>query len=302
MRRKIGFIGLGVMGEPMARHLARGGHALTVLDADAARTRRVAADIGATAAATPAEVAAASEIVVTMLPDGEVVHAVATGEQGLVHGMAAGTLLLDCSSAEPWLTARTAEALAACGATMVDAPVSGAAWGAAEAKLVFMVGASDADLARVRPLLALMGHRVHHLGGLGAGHTMKCINNTITAMTLAATAEGLVLGQRAGLDPAVMVDVLNDSTGGSWITQTHFHQRIFNGRYDDPFKLALMVKDIGIAMRLAEGLHAKLPMATRGQQLWAEARGSAAADASVSEFVRWAERVAGVELRPRAVP
>lgn len=298
----IGFIGLGVMGAPMAGHLARAGHRLTVLDADRARTTQVAGEIGAQAAATSAEVARASEVIVTMLPNGEVVQQVVLGDQGLLQGVHPGALLLDTSSAEPWLTERTAAALAGRGASMVDAPVSGAAWGAADATLVFMVGGSQADVARVRPLLESMGRSVHHLGGLGCGHAMKCLNNCITAMTFAATSEALVAGKRYGLDPKAMVDVLNESTGGSWITQTHYHQRIFNRAFDDPFKLALMLKDVGIALQLAKQTASPMPMAGLGQQLWAMADHQAGAGASVSELVRWVESLSGTELTPGAGP
>lgn len=298
----IGFVGLGVMGAPMAGHLARAGHALTVLDADAARTRAVAGKIGGRAATTPAEVAAASDIVVTMLPDGRVVQQVALGENGLVHGLRAGALLLDTSSAEPWLTEATAAGIARAGATMVDAPVSGAAWGAEAAELVFMVGGSEADVARVMPLLDRMGKARHHLGGLGAGHAMKCLNNTVTSMTFLATAEALVAGKRYGLDPEAMIDVLNQSTGGSWITQTHFKQRIFNRTFDDPFKLSLMLKDIGIALQLARDTATPMALSGLGQQLWRMADQVAGPGASVSELVRWVEKTGGAELTPGRGP
>lgn len=301
---QIGFIGLGVMGAPMATHLARAGHALTLLDARADVARELAAQLGAgaTAATTPREVAGRSEIVITMLPDGHAVQQVALGEDGLVQGLRPGALLLDTSSCEPWLTEQTGRALAERGASMVDAPVSGAQWGAIDAKLVFMVGGSDADVARVRPLLDAMGRAVFHLGGPGCGHAMKCINNCITAVTLANTAEGLVAGKRYGLDPKVMVDVLNESTGGSWITQTHFHQRVFNRAFDDPFKLALMLKDMGIAVELARETATPAPLWGLGQQLWRMADHAAGAGASVSELVRWVERQSGTELTPGAGP
>ncbi len=294
----IGFIGLGVMGAPMATHLAKAGHRLTLLDVNTAAARDLAASIGGQAVATPAAVAAASEVIITMLPNGQVVQQVALGADGLLHGLRPGALLLDTSSAEPWLTEQTAARLAERGASMVDAPVSGAAWGAQAAELVFMVGGSDVDVARVRPLLDLMGKAVHHLGGLGSGHAMKCINNCITAMTFTATAEGLVAGKRYGLDPKVMVDVLNESTGGSWITQTHFHQRVFNRSFDDPFKLELMLKDIGIAVQLAQQTQSPMPMAGLGQQLWRMADHAAGPGASVSELVRWVEQLSGTELTP----
>lgn len=299
-RSTIGFVGLGVMGAPMASHLARAGHSLSLHDADASVARNLAASLGGAAQApgSPRQVGAACDIVICMLPNGEVVQKVALGEDGLVHGMRRGALLLDCSSSEPWLTEQTAKALAGRGLAMVDAPVSGAAWGAQEATLVFMVGGADEDVARVRPLLDVMGRAAYHMGEVGAGHAMKCLNNCITAMTFTATAEGLVTGKRYGLDPAAMIDVLNASTGGSWITQTHFHQRVFNRRFDDPFKLALMLKDIGIAVQLARETGTPMPMSASGHQLWQMADRAAGAGASVSELVRWIERQSGTELTP----
>lgn len=298
----IGFIGLGVMGAPMAGHLARAGHSLTLLDANADTARDLAATLGAKAVATPAEVAARSDIVITMLPNGSVVQQVALGEQGLLQALRPGALLLDTSSSEPWLTQATGAALAAVGVTMVDAPVSGAAWGAAEANLVFMVGGDAADLARVRPLLDLMGRAVFHLGGPGAGHAMKCLNNLITAMTFSATAEGLVIGKRYGLDPAAMVDVLNESTGMSWISQNHIAQRVLSRSFDDPFKLELMLKDVAIANTLARETGSSVPIAGLGQQLWQAAARAAGPGASVSELVRWVEQQNDTPLNPGAEP
>lgn len=303
---KIGFIGLGVMGAPMAGHLARAGHSLTLLDADAAAARAVADSLGGAAvvavAGTPREVALASEIVITMLPNGRVVQQVALGDDGLIQGMKPGSLLLDTSSCEPWLTEQTAAGLAVVGAAMVDAPVSGAQWGAIDANLVFMVGGAEADVARVSPLLDVMGRAVFHLGGLGAGHAMKCINNCITAVTLANTAEGLVAGKRYGLDPKVMIDVMNESTSGSWITQTHFNQRVFNRAFDDPFKLELMLKDMGIALELARDTGTPAPLWGLAQQLWRMADHAAGPGASVSELVRWVENQSGTQLTPGSEP
>jgi 3-hydroxyisobutyrate dehydrogenase len=139
---------------------------------------------------------------------------------------------------------------------------------------------------------------VFHLGGPGSGHAMKCINNTITAMTLAATSEGLLIGKKYGLNPAAMIDVLNTSTGMSWISQTHFKQRIINRAFDDPFKLALMLKDIGIAMELSRNCEdpPSTPMMALGEQLWNSASRAAGPQASVSEFVRWSEGQSGATI------
>jgi 3-hydroxyisobutyrate dehydrogenase-like beta-hydroxyacid dehydrogenase len=299
MAMRIGFIGLGVMGTPMAGHLAKAGHALTVLDVDRAKAERLAAaHPGVRVAATPREVAEAADVVVTMLPSGEYVREVALGPAGLTEGFEGGELLIDTSSCEPWLTVETARALAARGVEMVDSATSGAEMGAKAATLVFMLGGDKGAVARARPVLEVLGKHQFHLGPIGAGHAMKSINNTITAMTLAATAEGLVLGKRLGLDPNVMTDVLNVSTGMSWITQTHIKQRITSRAFDDPFKLELMVKDIGIALELARREGATVPLWSLGRTIWREADAEAGRGASVSELVRHVERVGGATIEP----
>jgi len=298
----IGFVGLGVMGAPMVRHLGAAGHRLRVHDVDPAVVQRVAAAIGAVGADSPAALAEGCAVVVTMLPDGRVVQQVALGEHGLVHGLRPGALLLDTSSSEPWLTRQTAASLAERGVAMVDAPVSGAQWGAEAAELVFMVGGAAEDLARVRPLLDRMGRAVHHVGPLGAGHTMKCLNNLITALNFVATMEGLVVGKRCGLDPAAMVEVLNASTGGSWITRNHIAQRVLSRSFDDPFKLELMLKDVGIALDLARDRQLPTPLSALAQQLWRAAALEAAPGASVSELARWIERQTHTEVTPGGAP
>ena len=217
-------------------------------------------------------------------------------------GLRAGALLVDTSSSEPWLTRETAAAVQARGAAMIDAPVSGARWGAEAGELVFMVGGAAGDVQRARPLLDTMGQQVFHLGPLGSGHTMKALNNLVTAMTLTATAEALVAGTRCGLDPAVMTDVLDASTGGSWITRTHIRQRVISRRFDDPFKLELMLKDIGIALGVAREAGIRMPLCEAGHPLWQAADQAQGAGASVSELVRWIEQQAGVDIASGGSP
>jgi 3-hydroxyisobutyrate dehydrogenase len=215
----------------------------------------------------------------------------------MIEGFGGGELVIDTSSCEPWITLDTAAALAARDVAMVDAPTSGAEMGAQAAELVFMVGGSDADVERARKILDVMGKAVFHLGPLGAGHSMKSINNLITAMTFLATAEGLALGTKLGLDPNVMTDVMNVCTSMSWITQTHIKQRITNGAFDDPFKLELMVKDIRIALGLAGEQNVPMSFSELGQQMYKLAEAAAGPGASVSELVRFVEDQAGVEIR-----
>lgn len=295
---RIGFIGLGVMGTPMAGHLAHAGYPVALHELTPGLAAQVANGLpGAKACASPREVGEHSDILITMLPNGRVVKEVLFGEAGAAATLGAGALLLDTSSSEPWLTRETSVRLKAQGVGMVDAPVSGAVQGATAGELVFMVGASAEDLARVKPLLDVMGKSTFHLGGVGAGHTMKCLNNLITAITLTATAESLAIGTRAGLDPAAMTDVLNQSTGESWITRTHIHQRVLSRSFDDPFKLELMLKDMGIAIDLARELGMPAPLSSAGHQLWQAAHLHEGKGASVSTIVKWVEGLMHAEIR-----
>jgi 3-hydroxyisobutyrate dehydrogenase len=294
---RVGFVGLGIMGTPMAGHLADAGYDVTVFDIDPDTSAALVAEKpAARSASSLVELGARCDVVFTMLPDGNVVRDVALAPDGLVHGLAAGALVVDTSSSQPWITATTADALAAAGVSMVDAPVSGAQWGAQAAELVFMVGGAIDDVARARPMLEVLGRAVFHLGPLGSGHMMKCINNTVTAMTFQATLEGLALGVAAGLDPVAMNDVFNESTAGSWITTNHIAQRILSRTFDDPFRLALMRKDVDIANGLARQLGLDLPMANLCADSYRAADEEFGEGSSLSDLGRWTERRTGVTI------
>jgi 3-hydroxyisobutyrate dehydrogenase len=296
---RIGFIGIGIMGAPMAGHIAAAGYPLAVYDIDRIKAEALAeVQKGIVVAESPRALAEISDIVVTMLPSGIYVRDVVLGSNGVIEGLHSGGLVLDTSSSQPWLTIETAKTLAGAGIDMVDAPVSGAQIGAQTAQLVFMVGGEKESVGRVMPLFQVMGKNMFHLGPVGSGHAMKCINNLITSVTFMATTEGLTLGKQFGLDPGAMVDVLNLSTGMSWISQTHFKQRIFNRAFDDPFQLELMVKDIGIAMELANSQNHSMPLSSRNKELWQEAASHFEKGASISNMVRWIEDKTGVELMP----
>jgi 3-hydroxyisobutyrate dehydrogenase-like beta-hydroxyacid dehydrogenase len=162
-----------------------------------------------------------------------------------------------------------------------------------------MVGGAPDDVARARPMLDVLGRAVFHLGPLGSGHMMKSINNTVTAMTFQATLEGLALGVAAGLDPVAMNDVFNESTAGSWITNNHIAQRILSRTFDDPFRLALMRKDVDIANALAEQLGLELPMASLCGSSYREADDEFGEGSSLSDLGRWTERRTGVTIARR---
>lgn len=291
MQPKIGFLGLGVMGMAMAEHLIAAGYDLTVYDIDSAPLRRLHASRPETViASSPKQVAAASDVVITMLPSGREVRDAVLGTDGLLEGFKRGSLLLDTSSSEPWYTREIAAALERIGVAMVDAPVSGAEMGALAAELVFMVGGDSDSVKRVSPLLKVLGRKTFHLGPTGCGHVMKSINNLITAITFMATAEGLIIGTANGLDPAEMNAVLNASTGMSWITQMHIAQRILSRRFDDPFKLDLMVKDVNIALRIANDSQIQPKLSSAAAELWREIQSRIPKGGSVSELVRTLEQ------------
>ncbi|MBO0763992.1 MAG: NAD(P)-dependent oxidoreductase [Hyphomicrobiaceae bacterium] len=295
---RIGFIGLGVMGGAMAAHLAKGGHNLALYDIAPAAARKISRrHKGARTADSPREVAEASEVVFTMLPEGNAVRACVFDPDGLAAGFKRGSILVDTSSAEPWLTRETAVRLVEHGVAMIDAPVSGAAEGARNASLVFMCGGEAAALKRVRPLLALMGKHVFHLGPVGSGHAMKTVNNLATALTLLGTTEAMLIGKAYGIAPSAMLDVLNVSTGRSFVTDVKFGPQVVERRFDDAFRLALMLKDVGIANRLADDQGLGVPVSALGEQLWRAANAALGEGACVLDVVRWYERATGVELK-----
>ena len=295
---RIGFIGLGVMGGAMAGHLAKGGHRLALYDIAPKAAQKVARrHKGTRAVKSPREVAEASEVVFTMLPEGTAVRACVFGPDGLAEGFKPGAILVDTSSAEPWLTRETAAQLAGQAVTMIDAPVSGASEGAQGATLVFMCGGEAAALNKVRPLLALMGKHVFHLGPVGSGHAMKTVNNLATALTVLGTTEAMLIGKAYGLTPSAMLDVLNVSTGRSFVTDVKFGPQVIERRFDDGFRLALMLKDVGIANRLADEQGVGVPVSGLGEQLWRAANAALGPSACVLDMVRWYERATGLELK-----
>jgi len=293
----IGFVGVGVMGSRMARNLVKAGHSLTVYDASPETTANVAKDLGAKAADRPRQVAEASEIVITMLPNGHIVRDVVFGENGLAHSFKPGSLLLDTSSAEPWITREIADRLSRQKVDMVDAPVSGAEEGARTATLVFMCGGSDPGIARARPVLERMGTHIFHVGPLGAGHTMKAINNVTTALSFLCTAEALLVGKSYGLNAKAMLDVMNVSTGYSFATQNRFLNDVITRKFEDRFKLDLMLKDMGIAEQLASAHDLPVPMTELGRARWQKAVETLGPGAVTTEIVRYVEQEMGVELK-----
>ncbi len=258
-RARVGFIGLGAMGHPMAANVARGGFGLTVWRRDPSAPLALdAPDVAE--APTPTELAAACPIVVLCVSDGPDVLDVLFGTRGLADGLAPGSLVIDCSTTAPAVAEDAAARLRARQVGFVDAPVTGGTEGAARGTLTVLVGGSDADVRAAEPVLATMGSRIVHLGPVGAGQRAKAVNQVILAGTYLAVAEGVVLALRTGLEPAAVVDALGTGAAGSWVLANRA-QRMIDDEYPLGFRLALHRKDLRIAQELAAGAGASLPVA-----------------------------------------
>jgi 3-hydroxyisobutyrate dehydrogenase len=282
----LGFIGLGAMGTPMTQALLRAGFAVTGYDTDPAARGRLAA-AGGTAAQAAAGAAAAAGPLILMLPDSAAVESVAGG-LAASGALRPGHLVIDMSSSEPQRTRDLAARLAARDVTLIDAPVSGGVPRARSATLTIMAGGDPADLDRARPVLAAMGE-VTHAGPVGAGHAVKALNNLLSAAHLLATAEVMTAGERFGLDPRVMLDVFNSSSGRSGSTQLKWPEYVLTSRYDSGFSAALMAKDARIALGLirAAGTPAAVAAATADE--WSRAAAALPA-ADHTEIARWVSR------------
>jgi 3-hydroxyisobutyrate dehydrogenase len=285
----VAFIGLGKMGAPMAGHLAAGGWMVRGFDLSAAALDAFAkANPGAVRASSAADAAAAADVAITMLPHGKAVRqAVLAG--GVAAALRPGGLVIDMSSSSPVDTEGLGEELAACGIGLVDAPVSGGVKRAVEAKLTIMVGGDAMLVERCRPLLGAMGTSIYATGPLGSGHAMKALNNFVSAAGLVAACEALLIGRRFGLDPSVIVDVLNASTGRNNSTDLKAKQFILSGTFASGFSLGLMAKDLRTAADLAGHLAVAAPMARAACDLWASAQGSLGPDADHTEIFRYVE-------------
>lgn len=293
---RIGFVGIGNMGWPMAARLVAGGYAVLVHDNRAERSRQFATECGGSAASSLGELAATSDIVITILPTSDQVEAVLFGAgDALASHLRPGMIVIDMTSGQPARTIAFGERLAAMNVAMIDAPVSGGVARAETGELAIMAGGEATTLDICRPLLERMGTTILRTGPLGSGQAMKALNNLVSAGGFLIGIEALLIGKRFGLDPATMVDILNASSGSNNSTQKKFKQFVLSERYDSGFALALMAKDLGIALELAHQNGVETPFAEHCRAIWAEASAALGMKADHTELARFAERRAGME-------
>jgi 2-hydroxy-3-oxopropionate reductase len=259
MAEKVGFIGLGIMGGPMAKNLMEAGHELVLYNRTREKAEDLAKEGNADVAKSPREVAEGSDIIVTMLPDSPQVREILTGEDGVLEGLKGGALVVDMSTISPVVTEELAEMVKEKGASMLDAPVSGGDVGAVEGTLSIMVGGKEEDFERARPLFDVMGKTVTHVGPVGAGQVVKAANQIVVALTIEAVSEALVLGSRGGVSPEKILDVLGGGLAGNKVMEVK-REKFLSHRFDPGFRSELHHKDLGIALAAGREYGVALPV------------------------------------------
>jgi 2-hydroxy-3-oxopropionate reductase len=265
MAERVGFIGLGIMGMPMARNVMEAGYELTVHNRSPEKAEELGKE-GAAVAATPREVAENSDVVITMLPDSPQVREVVAGEDGVLEGISEGALLIDMSTISPVVTEELAEALMEKGASMLDAPVSGGDVGAIEGTLSIMVGGHEADFQRAKPLFEAMGKTITHVGPAGAGQVTKAANQVVVALTIEAVSEALVLGSAGGVSAEKILEVLSGGLASNKVMEVK-REKFLSHTFEPGFRSELHHKDLGIALAAGREYGVVLPVTAVVDQL-----------------------------------
>lgn len=298
---KIGLVGIGMMGWPMGACLAKAGFTVVAYDARPEQSAAFAKEVGGETVSSLAELGRTCSIVVTMLPTSKIVSDVLLGDGdagggGIAEGMAKGGLVIDMTSGVPDVTISLEPALNARGIAIIDAPVSGGVARARTGELAIMAGGAEADIERARPVLEAMG-KVQRAGSLGCGQAMKALNNLVSAGGFLIGVEAMLVGKKFGLDPEVMVDILNASTGMNNSTQKKFKQFVLSGAFNSGFALDLMVKDLSIALDVAKARGVPTPFAALCREMWASADAMLGKGADHTALALLSERLANLSLR-----
>ena len=298
MSKKIGFIGLGIMGKPMSKNLLKAGYDLTVCDINAAAVAEVVA-LGAKAAATPAAVAEQTEIVITMLPNSPQVKTVALGAGGIAEGARPGAIVIDMSSIAPLAAQEVAKALAEKGVKMIDAPVSGGEPKAIDATLSIMVGGDPAVFEECLPILKCMGASAVRVGDVGAGNVTKLANQVVVALNIAALSEAMTLATKAGVDPELVFNAIKGGLAGSTVMNAKA-PLILERKFAPGFRIGLHIKDLDNALDTAHEVGAPLPLTAGVMEILQALKVDGCAGDDHGAIVKYYEKLAQVEVRRQA--
>jgi 3-hydroxyisobutyrate dehydrogenase-like beta-hydroxyacid dehydrogenase len=293
---RVGFVGLGIMGALQAANLARAGHELTVYNRTRATAEAWVAEHGGSVADSPAAVGAASDVVISMVVDGDQVREVLLGEHGVAQGAAPGTLCVDMSTIAPSQTRAIGAELAARGLHMLDAPVTGSSPKAEDGTLTIMAGGEAADYARAEPLLQVMGELVLHVGSLGQGEMIKLINNSVAAANAATVGEALLVGQQTGVDLDALVQVMAQGSGGSAMLALKAGP-MRDHDYTTLFKLEHMLKDVRLCLEEGQAAAVPFPAAARARDVLVAALARGHGDDDFAALIEALEAFAGAQIR-----
>jgi 3-hydroxyisobutyrate dehydrogenase len=291
--KRIAFAGIGNMGWPMAANLVKAGFEVTVCDVVPGRAASFATETGAKAAATPAEAAAGADCVVIIVPTSK---QVGEAVEAMLPSLKPGMLVIDMTSGQPGRTREIAAMLAGHGVPMIDCPVSGGVPRAKSGQLAIMVGGPAAEIDRAEPVLKAMGTSIYRCGDIGAGQAMKALNNLVSAGGYLIGVEALLIGQRFGLDPTTMVDVLNASSGMNNSTQKKFKEYVLSRRFDAGFGLDLMVKDLSIALEVGRETTTPAPFSALCREMWLAASTSLGPGVDHTALAKMLEQMTGTVL------
>lgn len=291
--KRIAFAGIGNMGWPMAANLVKAGFEVTVCDVVPGRAASFATETGAKAAATPAEAAAGADCVVIIVPTSK---QVGEAVEAMLPSLKPGMLVIDMTSGQPGRTREIAAMLEGHGVPMIDCPVSGGVPRAKSGQLAIMVGGPDAEVDRAEPVLKAMGTSVYRCGDIGAGQAMKALNNLVSAGGYLIGIEALLIGQRFGLDPTTMVDVLNASSGMNNSTQKKFKEYVLSRRFDAGFGLDLMVKDLSIALEVGRETTTPAPFSALCREMWLAAATTLGPGVDHTAVAKMLEQMTGTVL------
>ena len=294
---KVGFIGLGNMGKPMATNVLKAGFELTVHDIRPEPVAELVA-AGAREGRSPREVARASEVVCTSLPRPSDVEQVVLGKGGVLRGAKRGSLVVDMSTNSPQVIQRIAAAAADAGVEVLDAPVTGGIRGARKATLTIMVGGSQQGFEHCRPVLAAMGSSIYHMGAVGMGNVAKLTNNLLALTNCLAAMEGMVMGVKAGLDVQKLYDVIHSGSGNSFIFENFFPYIVFKGRWEPPtFSIDLVIKDLTLAVEEAERGGVPVPLARLAVERYKQAAARGLGGKDIGAAITLLEEAAGIQVR-----
>lgn len=294
MYMKIGFIGLGIMGKPMAKNLLKAEYDLTVFDVVKANVDDVVA-AGAKAGASAKDVAAACDVVITMLPNSPHVKTVVCGANGVLEGAKPGLILIDMSSIAPLASIEVEKACAEKGVKMIDAPVSGGEPKAIDGTLAIMAGGDKAVLESVKPILSKMGSSVVYCGEIGAGNTTKLANQIIVAVNIAAVSEAYTLAKKAGVDPALVFDAIKGGLAGSTVMNAK-SPMMLDGNFKPGFKIDLHIKDLGNALDTGHGVGSPLPLTASVMEMMQTLRADGCGQDDHSALAKYYEKLSGTKI------